>query len=189
MKSEYQMKRAASLLIAMTLGLSACNDPTSNEPVSGSMISGSTASGSTVSGNTRLTGQAVCAPTNLALGRAGKSSADESPNTPPQAAFDGNQVTHWSSPFSDPQWVQVDLGSAQPICQVVLQWEGTAAYGKAFEAPGLLFTAPPLEWAGRRPLRPPAPPPGDMYGCTARYAAPATGIRCKSFRCTAVAQW
>jgi glucose/arabinose dehydrogenase len=33
--------------------------------------------------------------------------------------------------FSDPQWVQVDLGATASICQVVLQWE--AAYATAFQ--------------------------------------------------------
>ncbi|TDD86179.1 discoidin domain-containing protein, partial [Actinomadura darangshiensis] len=47
------------------------------------------------------------------------------------AAVDGNSGTRWSSAFGDPQWLQVDLGSSQDICQVVLNWE--AAYGKAFQ--------------------------------------------------------
>ena len=45
--------------------------------------------------------------------------------------MDGNLSTRWSSAFSDPQWLQVDLGSTQSICQVTLAWE--AAYGKAFQ--------------------------------------------------------
>jgi len=44
---------------------------------------------------------------------------------------DGNLGTRWSSAFSDPQWLEVDLGSAQSICQVTLDWE--TAYGKAFQ--------------------------------------------------------
>ena len=49
----------------------------------------------------------------------------------PGNAFDGNLTTRWSSQFSDPQWIQVDLGSVQTICQVALHWE--TAYGKAFQ--------------------------------------------------------
>ncbi|MFD0331436.1 discoidin domain-containing protein [Streptacidiphilus monticola] len=45
--------------------------------------------------------------------------------------MDGNTGTRWSSQFSDPQWLQVDLGSVQTLCQVVLTWE-TAA-GKAYQ--------------------------------------------------------
>src|SRR5690348_6956919 len=46
-------------------------------------------------------------------------------------AVDGNAGTRWASAFSDPQWLQVDLGSTQSISRVELNWE-TAA-GKAFE--------------------------------------------------------
>ena len=38
--------------------------------------------------------------------------------------------TRWSSEFSDPQWIKVDLGEANPIHGVVLHWERAA--GKAF---------------------------------------------------------
>jgi hypothetical protein len=51
------------------------------------------------------------------------------PTTVPPAECDAG--TRWSSQFSDPQWLQVDLGGTQPICGVTLQWEG--AYGKAFQ--------------------------------------------------------
>jgi exo-beta-1,3-glucanase (GH17 family) len=46
-------------------------------------------------------------------------------------AFDGDTGTRWSSTFSDPQWIRVDLGAVTPISRVVLQWEG--AYGKSYE--------------------------------------------------------
>jgi hypothetical protein len=46
-------------------------------------------------------------------------------------AVDGNLGTRWSSQFSDPQWLQVDLGSSQTITRVELDWETAAA--KAFE--------------------------------------------------------
>ncbi|MEU8270469.1 discoidin domain-containing protein, partial [Sphaerisporangium sp. NPDC049002] len=51
--------------------------------------------------------------------------------TPASAAFDGNTGTRWASQFSDPQWLQVDLGAAAAITQVVLNWE--AAYAKSFQ--------------------------------------------------------
>src|SRR6201999_507326 len=50
---------------------------------------------------------------------------------PPSAAVDGNTSTRWSSAFSDPQWLEIDLGASATISQVTLQWE--AAYGKAFQ--------------------------------------------------------
>jgi hypothetical protein len=42
-------------------------------------------------------------------------------------AVDGDATTRWSSTFSDPQWLQVDLGATATISQVVLQWETAAA--------------------------------------------------------------
>jgi len=48
----------------------------------------------------------------------------------PGAALDGRTTTRWSSQFSDPQWIQVDLGGTATINQVVLNWE--AAFGRAY---------------------------------------------------------
>ena len=45
-------------------------------------------------------------------------------------AVDGNGGTRWSSAFSDPQWLQVDLGAPATITRVVLNWE--AAYARDF---------------------------------------------------------
>jgi beta-glucosidase len=39
--------------------------------------------------------------------------------------------SRWSSASSDPQWLEVDLGSPQQICGVALDWE--AAYATAFQ--------------------------------------------------------
>jgi hypothetical protein len=49
---------------------------------------------------------------------------------PAAAAVDGDPSTRWSSEFSDPQWIAVDLGASMKISRVELAWEG--AYGKAF---------------------------------------------------------
>ena len=72
----------------------------------------------------------TCGTANAAQGRAATASSTEGGNAA-GAAFDGNAGTRWSSAFSDPQWVQVDLGSSQTVCGVTLQWE--AAYGRAFQ--------------------------------------------------------
>ena len=74
---------------------------------------------------------APCGTTNVAQGKAATASSTENAGTPASAAVDGNAGTRWASAFSDPQWIQVDLGSAQPICRVGLSWE--AAYGSAFQ--------------------------------------------------------
>jgi len=72
-----------------------------------------------------------CGTTNLALNKPASASSLQNATFPASAAFDGNLGTRWSSAFSDPQWIQVDLGSSQTICGVTLAWE--AAYGKAFQ--------------------------------------------------------
>jgi len=46
-------------------------------------------------------------------------------------AVDGNTGTRWSSDFSDPQWLEVDLGAPHAITKVVLDWE--IAYASAFQ--------------------------------------------------------
>ncbi len=50
--------------------------------------------------------------------------------TSPAAAVDGNPLTRWSSEFSDPQWIAVDLGQVQKVARVELSWEN--AYAKAY---------------------------------------------------------
>ncbi|ACU72743.1 Beta-glucosidase [Catenulispora acidiphila DSM 44928] len=83
-----------------------------------------------VYGTTGDTG-GTCGPANAAQGRPATASSTENAMTPASAAFDGDTSTRWSSAFSDPQWVQVDLGSSQPICHVDLTWE--AAFASAFQ--------------------------------------------------------
>ncbi|HEV7962545.1 MAG TPA: discoidin domain-containing protein, partial [Actinoplanes sp.] len=76
-------------------------------------------------------GQAHAASALLSQGRPTSASSAENAGTPASAAVDGNTGTRWSSAFSDPQWLQVDLGGTATIDQVVLNWE--AAYAKAFQ--------------------------------------------------------
>jgi F5/8 type C domain len=75
--------------------------------------------------------RAAAASTLLSQGQPTTASSTESAAFPAANATDGNTGTRWSSAFSDPQWLQVDLGSAASITQVVLQWE--AAYATAFQ--------------------------------------------------------
>jgi hypothetical protein len=74
---------------------------------------------------------ATCGTANIAQGKTATASSTENAGFPAANAVDGNTGTRWSSAFSDPQWLEVDLGSSQAICQVTLNWE--AAYGKAFQ--------------------------------------------------------
>jgi hypothetical protein len=72
-----------------------------------------------------------CGHTNAALNQPASASSTESPSLRASAAVDGNAGTRWSSGFSDPQWLQVDLGGLVSVCQVVLTWE--VAYARAFQ--------------------------------------------------------
>ena len=74
---------------------------------------------------------AHAADTLLSQGRPAIASSAENGGAPAAAAVDGNTGTRWSSAWSDPQWLRVDLGSTAAITQVQLQWE--TAYAKAFE--------------------------------------------------------
>jgi beta-glucosidase-like glycosyl hydrolase len=47
------------------------------------------------------------------------------------AATDGNPGSRWESAYTDPQWLEVDLGSQTQICSASLLWE--TAYASAFQ--------------------------------------------------------
>jgi hypothetical protein len=65
----------------------------------------------------------------LAVGRPvlASSSIAQDGATSAAAAVDGNPATRWSSEFSDPQWIAVDLGQTERVSRVVLQWEAACA--------------------------------------------------------------
>jgi type 1 glutamine amidotransferase len=68
---------------------------------------------------------------NLSLNKPATSSSVESAAYPASAAVDSSATTRWSSAFSDPQWIRVDLGATATISRVRLVWE--AAYGSAYQ--------------------------------------------------------
>ncbi len=76
-------------------------------------------------------GSAPCSTTDAALNQPATASSLENASFPAADAVDGNTGTRWSSAFSDPQWLEVDLGSSQSICGVSLNWE--AAYATGFQ--------------------------------------------------------
>ncbi len=67
----------------------------------------------------------------LSQGKPATASSTENTSTPPSAAMDGNTGTRWSSQFSDPQWLRVDLGTTATISRIVLRWD--AGYARAFQ--------------------------------------------------------
>ncbi|WP_238012436.1 discoidin domain-containing protein [Dactylosporangium sp. AC04546] len=73
---------------------------------------------------------AACGTTNVARGKTATASSNENGSLVPAKAVDGDVNTRWSSQFSDPQWLQVDLGTTTDICQVVITWQ--TSYARAF---------------------------------------------------------
>lgn len=70
------------------------------------------------------------AQTNVALNKTTVASSIERAEYPASYAVDGNNTTRWSSAFSDPQWIYVDLGGYYDLTEVQLHWE--VALGKDF---------------------------------------------------------
>jgi hypothetical protein len=58
-------------------------------------------------------------PHNVALGRSATASGSEAAK-PPASAFDGNRHSAWSAGAFAPQWIEVDLGSAQAVKRIRL---------------------------------------------------------------------
>jgi F5/8 type C domain-containing protein/type IX secretion system substrate protein/fibronectin type III domain protein len=73
----------------------------------------------------------TCNGSDIALNKPAFASSVESNQLPASAAFDGNSTTRWSSAFSDPQYIYVDLGKRYDICSVNIQWE--TALGQNFQ--------------------------------------------------------
>jgi hypothetical protein len=73
--------------------------------------------------------------TNVALGKPTTASSYQSTGNgapyPPSNATDGNLSTRWASDWSDPQWLQVDLGQKTTINHIQLIWE--SAYAQAYQ--------------------------------------------------------
>jgi beta-glucanase (GH16 family) len=68
---------------------------------------------------------------NIALNKPTTSSSNENSTLGPANAVDGNTGTRWSSGFSDPQWIRIDLGQTYAVNHVTLTWE--AAFGRAYQ--------------------------------------------------------
>src|SRR5260370_722109 len=94
--------------------------PTTNTPVP------STATKTNTPVPPTNTPSAGCGTTNVALNKTATASSVTGANTA-NLAVDGNTGTRWESLYSDPQWLQVDLGSTTSVCQVTIMWETAAA--------------------------------------------------------------
>ena len=68
---------------------------------------------------------------NLALNKSVTVSSEESGVLLATNAVDGDYNTRWSSDFSDPQWIHIDLQDKYSVDRVVIHWE--AAYANQFQ--------------------------------------------------------
>jgi hypothetical protein len=64
---------------------------------------------------------------SLSLNKIVTSSSDESTSLLAKNVTDGLLTTRWSSQFSDPQWISIDLGAWYSLNKISLQWEAAAA--------------------------------------------------------------
>ncbi len=67
----------------------------------------------------------------LANNKSATSSSVEDLTLGPRNAIDGDLSTRWSSEFSDPQWICIDLGREYTINRIKLIWE--SAYGRSYK--------------------------------------------------------
>jgi hypothetical protein len=81
--------------------------------------------------SSQVTATTVFPPANLALNKPVTVSSVENAGVAGTNAVDGATGTRWSSAFSDPQWIYVDLQATYNITRVKLNWE--AAYGKSYQ--------------------------------------------------------
>lgn len=73
----------------------------------------------------------TCTSANIALNKPAYASSIETAGYEPGNADDGDLATRWSSEFSDPQNIYIDLGQRYDLCSVALHWE--YALGKNFK--------------------------------------------------------
>jgi len=104
--------RSAPISSAPTLGVS-------STPTSGASAS--------VPSSPSVTGRPNPSKTDLALHKKAVSLSDEQSGFPAAAAVDGSLTTRWSSGFSDPQWIVIDLGAVWSVTDIKLDWENAYA--------------------------------------------------------------
>jgi hypothetical protein len=90
-----------------------------------------TAPSSTTAANYTATYQAAAPDVNIAQGKPATASSTENSGYSAARGNDGSNTTRWSSSFSNNQWWRVDLGSAQMVGKVSINWE--AAYASQYQ--------------------------------------------------------
>lgn len=69
--------------------------------------------------------------TEVVASSAQKPNLDKDEHFDAKYAIDGDFATRWSSEFTDPQWIYVDLGGTKSVESIVLGWE--TAYAKSYK--------------------------------------------------------
>jgi beta-glucosidase len=85
---------------------------------------------------------AQAAPVNLARTAVATATSAEGPSLNADKAIDGDPATRWSSLFTDPQSITVDLGAKATVSVVTLAWESSyaTAYSVATSVDGETWT-------------------------------------------------
>ncbi|MDB5104570.1 MAG: glycoside hydrolase family 5 [Fibrobacteres bacterium] len=72
-------------------------------------------------------------------------------------AIDGNPATRWSSAWSDPQWIRLDLGATRYINSIFLSWEKASSLRYDIQV-----SMDGINWKGFRSINYGFPGPGDI---------------------------
>ena len=117
----------SSIAAGASCAVSVTFDPTAAGTATGTLSVSSNATGSPTTVALTGTGAGTVS-TNLALGAA-TSDSSNTQNYVSSNVTDGNQSSYWESADNAlPQWVQVDLGSAQSVSRVVLELPASTAW-------------------------------------------------------------
>jgi hypothetical protein len=117
---------AAVIVIAMTSHLAA-----GRSPASGANAARHPVSGAARAHRPAAASQAPAPVVLLSQGHPVTASSVQDNSLVAAYAVDSSLGTRWSSGWSDPQWLEVDLGATHTVTKVVLYWE--RAYATAFQ--------------------------------------------------------
>jgi hypothetical protein len=124
-------------LVCGNLGINGSNSWVAGKPGSyniGAVVNEDKTIPETIDTNNTASGSVTVSgapPVNLALNKPVTVSSVENASLGGQNAVDGNLGTRWSSLFSDPQYITIDLQSVQTFNEILITWE--TAYAKEYE--------------------------------------------------------
>jgi hypothetical protein len=123
-----QTNNCSTLAVGASCTVTVTFRPTASGARAGSVAVTSNANNSPTS--ISLTGNGIGADTNLARGKPASASSQVNGTQTAATATDGDANTYWESVNNAfPQWLQVDLGTAQSIGKVTLKLPPSSAWG------------------------------------------------------------